>query len=280
MFPSDKSASKCDSTIQGGEEKVAIFRNVSVAFWTDSKVVDDFTPEDRYIYLYCMTNPHTKLCGCYEVSMKQIAYETGYDTATVDMLLKRLENEHGVIRYNRKTKEMLILHWPKHNWSSSEKLDKRLLGEIREIKCDTFRRFLAESYNQRKSISATYDSHVDTQKNSEPSPAAQESDTPLKKRITKHKHGQYGWVQLTDEEYSRLLNDLGTEELERCIAYVDESAQSNGNKNKWKDWNLVIRKCSRNRWWLNNNGLARGISVNKRSAMDDLKDLHSSFKEG
>lgn len=42
-------------------------RIVSTSFWDDSKVVDDFTPEDKYIYLYCMTNPHTNLCGCYEV---------------------------------------------------------------------------------------------------------------------------------------------------------------------------------------------------------------------
>lgn len=57
---------------------MASYRNISMDFWTDSKVVDDFTPEDRYIYLYCMTNPHTNLCGCYEVSIKQIANETGY----------------------------------------------------------------------------------------------------------------------------------------------------------------------------------------------------------
>ncbi|MFR8334921.1 MAG: hypothetical protein ACLU9S_23255 [Oscillospiraceae bacterium] len=29
------------------------------------------------MYLYCMTNPHTNLCGCYEVSIKQMANETG-----------------------------------------------------------------------------------------------------------------------------------------------------------------------------------------------------------
>ncbi len=63
-----------------------------------------------------------------------------------------------------------------------------------------------------------------------------------------HAHGEYGWVKLTDEQYDRLLDDLGAQELERCIRYVDESAQSTGNKNKWKDWNLVIRKCSRDGW--------------------------------
>lgn len=63
-----------------------------------------------------------------------------------------------------------------------------------------------------------------------------------------HAHGAYGWVKLTDSQYSRLVADLGQAETERCITYVDESAQSNGNKNKWKDWNLVVRKCSRDGW--------------------------------
>lgn len=62
------------------------------------------------------------------------------------------------------------------------------------------------------------------------------------------KYGKYGWVKLSDEEYQSLLNDLGAVEVERCIAYVDESAQTNSNKNGWRDWNLVIRRCARDRW--------------------------------
>ena len=63
-------------------------------------------------------------------------------------------------------------------------------------------------------------------------------------------HGDYGWVRLSPREYERLLRDLGETELRRCIDYVDEAAQSTGNKNRWKDWNLVLRRCSRNRWGL------------------------------
>ena len=60
--------------------------------------------------------------------------------------------------------------------------------------------------------------------------------------------GEYGWVKLTEPQYARLLEDLGEEEALRCIRYVDESAQQTGNKNKWRDWNLVLRKCSREGW--------------------------------
>ena len=65
-----------------------------------------------------------------------------------------------------------------------------------------------------------------------------------------HTRGEYGWVKLTDAQYEKLLKDLGQEELERCIRYVDESAQKNHNKNKWTDWNLVVRNCHRDGWGL------------------------------
>lgn len=255
---------------------MALYRNVSMNFWTDSKVVDDFTPEDRYIYLYCMTNPHTNLCGCYEVSVKQIANEMGYNTDTVERLLKRLDSSHGVVRYSSETKELLILNWYRHNWSSSDKLDKRLLEEIRAIKYDGFREFLAERYNERASVPAPYDYSIDAREYPGPAPDYTPDTAPPSGKNERHKYGQYGWVRLTDAEYDRLLNELGTDELNRCIEYVDESAQSNGNKNKWKDWNLVIRKCSRQRWGVS--GYAAGGAAPKRSAMDDMKELHQIFE--
>lgn len=60
--------------------------------------------------------------------------------------------------------------------------------------------------------------------------------------------GEYGWVKLTKEQHQKLVAELGQAEVDRCIQYIDESAQSNGNKNKWKDWYLVIRKCHREGW--------------------------------
>lgn len=71
---------------------------------------------------------------------------------------------------------------------------------------------------------------------------------PQPKPPARKSYGKFGWVKLTDEEYHRLSNDFGEAEVKRCIAYVDESAQTTGNKNKWRDWNLVVRKCHREGW--------------------------------
>lgn len=123
------------------------YRNISIGFWTDSKVDDEFTPEDKYFYLYLLTNPHTNICGCYEVGMSAMVRETGYNEDTIKRLLRRLENEHGVIRYSAETKEVLVIHWGKYNWSRSEKLVKAVLSVGGHIKNDAFREYIYAAVN-------------------------------------------------------------------------------------------------------------------------------------
>lgn len=118
---------------------MAIFRNVQISFWTDIKVTDDFTPEDRYFYLYLITNPHTTLCGCYEISKKQMALELGYSIDTIDNLIKRFSEVHGLIKYSAQTKEILLLNWHKYNWTKSPNVLKALEKEIPKIKEDDFK---------------------------------------------------------------------------------------------------------------------------------------------
>jgi transcription initiation factor IIE alpha subunit len=118
---------------------MAWYRQIYTTFWSDAKVADDFTPEDKYFYLYLLTNSHTTLCGCYEISEKQISNDTGYTVDVVARLLDRLENVHHVILRDRDTKEILILNWYKYNWNRSEKVMRGVLKETDKIKSPVFR---------------------------------------------------------------------------------------------------------------------------------------------
>lgn len=135
---------------------MAIYRNVSMNFWTDTKIVDEFTPEDKYFMLYCLTNPQTNLCGCYEISVKQISRDTGYSEKTINSLLEKFSSKYNIIEYNHNEKELLIKNWSKYNWSKSNKLDKPLMEEIKNIKTPEFHNYLAEIYNKRDTVSIRY----------------------------------------------------------------------------------------------------------------------------
>ena len=143
---------------------MAIYRNVQLSFWTDNKVEDDFTPEDKYFYIYLLTNPQTNICGCYEVSYSQMTRQTGYNKDTVIRLLERFDKVHKVIKFDSETKEVLILHWYKYNWNKSEKVLAGVLGVAKHIKSDEFRKYVNDTVDSMKNntVSIEYTETMET----------------------------------------------------------------------------------------------------------------------
>lgn len=60
------------------------------------------------------------------------------------------------------------------------------------------------------------------------------------RRIEKDIYGEYKHVQLTADEYQRLIQDFGQDLTDRAIRVVDEYVESSGKK--YKNYNLTIRK--------------------------------------
>ena len=140
---------------------MAIYRNVSLSFWEDIKIVDDFTPEDRYFYLYLLTNPHTNLLGCYQVSFKQMINETGYNKDTIEKIIDRMVNIHNVITFDSETNEIFIKNWYKYNWTRSEKLLKKVEKLIEYVKSEELKKYLEKILNKYR-VSIGYPYTMDT----------------------------------------------------------------------------------------------------------------------
>ena len=60
-------------------------------FWSDTWVVDELNPLDRYVFMYLLLNERANLCGVYELPVRTIANETGIEKEEVIRMLKRLE---------------------------------------------------------------------------------------------------------------------------------------------------------------------------------------------
>ena len=121
---------------------MSVYRQVMLSFWTDSFIRDNFSAEDKYFYLYLLTNTHTSLCGCYEVSEKMIGEEMGVSKETAAALIDRFRSKYNLIRYNRFTKEVLILKWSKYNWNTSPRFISALENELKKIKDASFRAYI------------------------------------------------------------------------------------------------------------------------------------------
>ena len=141
---------------------MAIYRNVQMSFWTDRKIDEDFTAEQKYVYLFLLTNPLTNLCGCYEIGHRQGAKLTGLSASQFAGIMEKLEKQHKVISYSEKTGEVLIMNWSKYNWTLSEKFRKPLLAEIQAVKDDTFKAYLLDLFNGVDTVSIPYSYGSDT----------------------------------------------------------------------------------------------------------------------
>lgn len=111
---------------------MAKFRNVSVKFWSDP-FIESLTPEKKYFFLYLITNEHTTQCGIYEISLRQMSFETGYNTETVAKLVEFFE-KNGKIKYSKKTNELAIKNFVKHNPQGSPKVKAFVMKELENVK--------------------------------------------------------------------------------------------------------------------------------------------------
>ena len=179
------------------------------------------------------------------------------------LLMKRflLPFESGVV---------VIKHWKIHNYIRNDRYKPTIYTDERaalDVKANG-------AYTERQPLGIPDGYQMDTQYRLGEVRSGQDSvgevieeaapPPPPPAKPTRHKYGEFGWVKLTDEEYQRLLRDLGDAELRRCITYVDESAQSSKNKNKWSDWNLVVRRCHRDGW---------GLSKKNKPSGNVFKDM-------
>ncbi len=115
---------------------MAKYRQVHVEFWQDGFVLD-LTPEEKYFYLYLMTNSKTTQCGIYELPKRIMETETGYNRETVDKLIQRFV-DYGKIIYHDPTKEIMILNWTKFNWINSPKVTSLIKKELENVKHQGF----------------------------------------------------------------------------------------------------------------------------------------------
>lgn len=117
-------------------------RYMQTDFWTDSKVHNESSPEDRYFMIYLLTNPKTNQLGCYELTLEQMSFDLGYKEPEVEKVLNRLIKNLEFADYDFSTKEILIRNWYKYNWTKSPKVQQYIFKELEKVKSERFKRYL------------------------------------------------------------------------------------------------------------------------------------------
>ncbi|WP_107572424.1 replication protein [Clostridioides difficile] len=114
---------------------MAVFRQIYTSFWTDPKVQEEWTPEDKFFFILLLSNPQTTQIGVYQVTKKQLAFWMGYSEESIRALMDRFINHHKCIKYNPDTREIAIKNWGKYNLTKGGKPIVDLLNkELKEVK--------------------------------------------------------------------------------------------------------------------------------------------------
>ncbi|TDX98059.1 UNVERIFIED_CONTAM: hypothetical protein BJ099_11886 [Lysinibacillus xylanilyticus] len=220
---------------------MAKFRYVYTTFWNDPRVVEEMTAEDKYFFLYLLTNESTTQIGIYQITKKQIAFDMGYSMESVGALLQRFRDHHKLIKYNEETREIAIKNWGKYNLNRGGKpiLDC-VKSELKEVKDTSLIQWVGEgvSNDSVRNVYESYyvtshDTYNVTQENEESSNDAGSYDTSTisgqkekeeEKENKKEKQttdGEVGQSVVTEEQLI-FLTKFYDENIQRASGYICE----------------------------------------------------------
>ncbi|MCR2823305.1 DnaD domain-containing protein [Lederbergia panacisoli] len=139
---------------------MAKYRVVHTHFWEDQKV-EEMVLEDRHLFLYLLTNKHTKQIGIYTISKRQMAFDTYFCIDTVNSSLERLIEQYKLVKYNPDTREIAIKNWGKYNFIRGGKpVEDCVRSEMEEVKDRELIRYVGERITNRR-FRDMYESYLD-----------------------------------------------------------------------------------------------------------------------
>ena len=111
---------------------MAKYIQIHTTFWNDPLILD-LTPEQKYFYLYLLTNPNVKQCGIYEISIRQMTYHTGYNRETIEKLLDMFVELNKIV-ISKETNEIALVNFLKYNYSASPTVRKCIEKDLKNVK--------------------------------------------------------------------------------------------------------------------------------------------------
>ena len=254
-------------------------RMIDTDLWNDSKFADDFTPEDKYFWLFLLTTRYGSIAGVFEVSPKQIAKDMGYSEESVSNLIERFIR-YELIDYDKDNKELLILNWYRYNWSSSPLVEKSITKELDKIKTNHFKEYVIDTYAKTKTndtLSIGYRYHTNTISNTISITNKElsikdikEKENKIKEKEKAENYGEFGRVRLTATEYERAKTKYG-DDLETIITDIDTYCET--NKKQYKSFlgamaTFVARDADSQRPKYRINNKIKNTTINKTSNND------------
>lgn len=126
---------------------MARYRMIQTNFWQD-KFTLDLSFEEKYFYLYLLSNSKTKQCGIYEFSPYMASIELGLSEEKIKELINKLISYNKIL-FNEENEEIMLLNWHKYNVSTSRNTQVCINKELLDVKTKDFIRKFYELCKKR-----------------------------------------------------------------------------------------------------------------------------------
>ena len=144
-------------------------RMIDTELWNNEDIIENFTAEDKYFWLYLLTSPHNNICGVFKNSPNLMARDMGLHKDTIVNLIYRFENIHKLVYCDKETNEILILNWYKFNWTKSPKITTMIEKESNNLKSDKIKELIVERigliFENKDTVSIPYTYPTNTNSN-------------------------------------------------------------------------------------------------------------------
>lgn len=220
-------------------------RYIDTIFWKDT-YISNLDPSEKLLFLYFLTNPYTNIIGIYEISLREIAFDTGFDKDMILRILERFKKDWKIIylnwyicivnflkhqKLNPKTKlwaEKILNEIKPSFWLEFQENDRLYIDYIKALN------YFNLNLNINSNLNSNWNSNLDENFSDENFSEENSREKNLKK------FWEYENVKLTEQEVERLKNDFGLDIFEKYLKILDEWIEMKGYK--YKNHNLAFRK--------------------------------------
>lgn len=131
---------------------MADYRTISSGFWNDP-YIEELEPQEKLLYIYLFTCPHTNNAGILHISPRKMAFETGIDD--VATLIKKFSDDEKLVECEG---YFWVVNFIKHQSSTSPKIIQSIGKALNSVPVPLADRVLAHY----KALQIPYAYPIDT----------------------------------------------------------------------------------------------------------------------
>lgn len=204
-------------------------RYIKDSFWTDP-YIEKLSPDYKLVFLYLLTNPLANISGVYEIRLKRMAFETGYDTEVIENILKRFIKDGKIIQFES---WVVIVNHIKHQSLgelTAKGINREILEAPQEVQ-DLFEEKIVKNSKEEEYAVLTLKEDKPLIRGIQAPTFGAYSVVKLSKvELSKVKYGEFQNVSLKEDEYNKLVEKFGESNTKLLIEELSGYIASTNKK--------------------------------------------------